>query len=168
MIKPKPQHLYDPINLIALGFGSGLAKRMPGTVGSAVALLLYAAFLSGLSFYSYIIFLLVSFLVGVIACDYSGKVLGDKDHKAIVCDEFVGMWIALISVHHIDISNNTIGWLLLAFVLFRLFDIVKIPPVKKMESLPGGFGAMLDDVVAGFIAAALIIVIQFFFVLNLL
>ena len=79
---------------------------------------------------------------------------GKKDASEVVIDELAGQWIALLVV------PPDWRWWLAAFVLFRIFDIVKPGPVRMSERLPGGFGVMADDVVAGVLAAALLLVVQ--------
>lgn len=136
-------HLLNPVHFIAFGFGSGLSTRAPGTIGSAVALLFYVLFLHTMSDVAYLLWLVCASLLGVVVCSYSARALKVKDHPAIVWDEFVGMWIAVIGIpYHWE-------WLLTGFVLFRLLDILKPPPLRYLESLPGGVGIMLDDIVAG-------------------
>lgn len=145
-------HLTDPVQCLALGFGAGLSRHAPGTVGSLLALLFYVLFLHDFSLSSYIVWIVCTLSLGVVICDYSGRVLGAKDHPAIVWDEFVGMWVALIGL------PLQWQWLLLAFVLFRVLDIFKPPPLGSLERLPHGFGVMLDDFVAGlFVALALLL-----------
>jgi len=142
------QTFSDPVYFLALGFGSGLSKKAPGTCGSLVALLLYVP-LSLLPFWAYIAFVCVAFLLGIYICDGAARKINIKDPGAIVWDEFVGMWITFILVPE--------GWyfLIAGFLLFRLFDIAKPWPVNYLDrQISGGLGIMVDDVAAGLYAFA--------------
>jgi phosphatidylglycerophosphatase A len=138
--------LANPLHLLSLGFGSGLAPRAPGTFGTLVAIPFYLL-LAELDLPFYLVIVAVAFVIGVFLCGYTSKALGVHDHSGIVWDEFVGFWITMIAV--------PLSWqsILLGFVLFRIFDIFKPWPVniadKKMQ---GGFGIMFDDVLAGIYA----------------
>ena len=138
----------DPVQLLAFGFGSGLSPWAPGTIGSAIAIPVYLP-CSGLPLGLYGLFLAVVALVGVWVCGAASRRLGVHDHPGIVWDEFVGMWIALWAVPATPLG---IG---LAFVAFRCFDIVKPWPIGWLDRhTKGGFGIMVDDVVAGLFACA--------------
>ena len=141
-LRPQPGMLLQPLHFLALGMGSGLASRMPGTVGTAVALVLYTGVLSHLSAGQYLLVVAIAAVAGVFICAYTARQL-QGDHPAIVWDEFVGCWIAVIGL------PNDWQWLLAAFLLFRLLDIVKPWPLRWLEKLPGGLGIMLDDIAAG-------------------
>lgn len=136
----------NPRLFLALGFGSGLLPKAPGTFGTLMAVPLYFA-LDMAPFAVYMTLLLLSALVGIYLCDYAGKYLGVSDHGAIVWDEFVGFWIAMILAPP--------GWLWVAFgfIAFRFFDIVKPWPIGWVDrKVKGGLGVMLDDVLAGVMA----------------
>jgi len=136
----------DPVHFFAFGFGSGLAPVAPGTFGSVVGVLL-AYFMLSLSPFSYIALTVVLFLVGVWICDASSKKLGVHDHGGIVWDEIVGIMITFFML------PSGWQWLLLGFCLFRVFDIIKPWPIKLLdEKVDGGFGIMIDDVLAGLFA----------------
>lgn len=142
------QTFTDPVYFLALGLGSGLSKKAPGTCGSFVALVLYLP-LSLLPFWAYITFVGSAFMLGIYICDRAARKMNIKDPGSIVCDEFVGMWITLLLVPE--------GWyfLILGFLLFRLFDIVKPWPVNYLDrKISGGLGIMVDDVAAGLYAFA--------------
>ena len=136
--------------VLALGFGSGLAPRAPGTVGTLAAVpFAWALKLLPLPIFAAII--VASLVFGAWICGRSGTRLGVSDHGAIVWDEFVGFWIAVALV------PNQWGWLLAGFVLFRVFDILKPWPIALLDrKVHGGWGVMLDDVVAGVFAAGLL------------
>lgn len=155
------RRLIDPRYLLALGFGSGLAPRAPGTFGSLAALVLFLP-LSLLPPLWYAVVVVVMFGVGTWVSDFVAKDLAIKDPGMIVIDEFVGLWIALFLL--------PAGWiyLLIGFALFRLFDVLKPWPVSWCdEQLKGGFGIMMDDVVAGIFALGAI-QLGAFFVANVL
>ena len=138
--------LANPLHLLALGFGSGLAPKAPGTFGTLVAIPFYLLF-AGLDLPFYLAILVVAFVIGVFLCDYTSKALGVHDHSGIVWDEFVGFWITMTAV------PLAWQWILLGFVLFRIFDIFKPWPVKLADQkMQGGFGIMIDDVLAGIYA----------------
>ncbi len=135
--------LKDPVLMLAFGFGSGLSPQAPGTVGSLVALALMPL-LALLTDWWYGGVVLVAFLAGVAICGYADRRLAGHDHSGIVWDEFVGLWIALALV------PATWGWWLTGFLLFRCLDILKPWPISVLDrKIPGGFGIMLDDVLAG-------------------
>ena len=143
-----PRLLLNPLHLLSLGFGAGLAPKAPGTWGTAVAVAPYLL-LAQLPMTYYLGALMLAFAVGVFLCGYTSRALGKHDHSGIVWDEFVGFWITMIAV------PPQWYWILLGFVLFRFFDIVKPWPVKVADTrLAGGFGVMFDDVLAGFYALA--------------
>ncbi len=126
-------------------FRIGYFPLAPGTLGSLIAFIAWIL-LPETSIISLIIAISIIFIIGVFSTGFIEKSYKIQDPSYIIIDEWVGMWIALLFV-----TNETI-WLVLSFVLFRLFDILKIYPVNKMEKLNGGMGIMLDDVVAGLYA----------------
>jgi len=138
--------LKHPAHFFAFGFGSGCAPKAPGTAGTALAVLLYLP-LQYLSFSAYLIMLGLSFMIGVWLCGKASKALGVHDHGGIVWDEFVGYWITMIA------APSGWMWVLLGFLLFRLFDIWKPQPIRYLDKhVHGGFGIMIDDVLAGIYA----------------
>ena len=142
---------------LALGFGSGLAPRAPGTFGTLVAVPLAVA-LKQLPVTGQLAVIVLAFLLGVWICDRVGKRLGVTDHGAMVWDEFVGYWLAVLLV------PGSWPWLLAGFVLFRFFDILKPWPIRVLEKrLPGGLGVMFDDVIAGVMAGAVLLLAARFF-----
>ena len=143
--------LSNPIHFLSLGFGSGLSPYAPGTMGTLVAIPLYLL-LSQLELVPYLIIITVGFGIGVWLCDKTSKALGVHDHSGIVWDEFIGYWITMIAIPAV-----TWQWVLTGFLLFRFFDIVKPWPVKLADKrITGGFGIMLDDLLAGLYALACI------------
>lgn len=141
--------LRNPVHLLAFGFGSGCSPKAPGTAGTLMAVPLCLA-LSVLPATYYLMVVVLAFVAGIWICDRTAKTLGVHDHGGIVWDEFVGFWITMFLL--------PISWIsvLLGFVLFRLFDIWKPWPIGWLDrKVSGGFGIMLDDVVAGIYAAIL-------------
>lgn len=135
-----------PAHFLALGFGSGLSPKAPGTAGTLAAFPLYWL-LADHPFYW--IWIAAFLLVGVWACDVTGRDLGVHDHGGMVWDEIAAFLLVL--------PFAPAGWLgaVLAFGLFRLFDIWKPYPIGWLDArVPGGFGVMLDDVLAAGYAIA--------------
>ena len=138
--------LSHPAHFFALGFGSGLAKKAPGTFGTIVGLLLFYA-LSNLTQIWHLPIIAALFFVGIPICSITGKNLGVSDHGAIVWDEIVAMMLILTFV-----PMDWLHWLI-AFLLFRLFDIWKPFPIRQCDAkLKGGFGVMFDDLLAAIYA----------------
>ncbi|MEI6893405.1 MAG: phosphatidylglycerophosphatase A [Colwellia sp.] len=135
--------LTDPIQFLALGFGSGLAPKAPGTFGTLAAVPLFLL-MSGLTPLIYAIVVVIVCVTGVYICGKAAKDVGVHDHGAIVWDEFAGFFITMFMV--------PVSWqsVLVGFVLFRLFDIAKPWPISIADKkLTGGFGIMFDDILAG-------------------
>ncbi|MDO3387219.1 phosphatidylglycerophosphatase A [Gilvimarinus sp. SDUM040013] len=143
---PKPslrQLLTNPNHFFAFGFGSGLAPKAPGTFGTIAALPIYWL-ISDIPVWAYLTVLIVGFAVGVYWCERSSRALGVHDHPGIVWDEFVGYWITMF------LAPSGWQWMLVGFILFRLFDIAKPWPVSLADKkIDGGLGIMVDDVLAG-------------------
>ena len=138
--------LKTPAGLLAFGLGSGLAPKAPGTFGTLAAIPLYLL-LTGLNHWLYLAVVVLAFVLGIYLCDKASRDLGVHDHGGIVWDEFVGLWLTLWLV------PVTWEWVLAGFVLFRFFDIVKPFPIKWLDQkVGGGFGIMIDDVIAGLYA----------------
>jgi phosphatidylglycerophosphatase A len=136
----------NPVHFLAFGLGSGAAPRAPGTFGTLAALLLYLV-LPAMSPFAYALFLLSGFLLGVWICGKTARDIGVHDHGGIVWDEFIGFWLTMF------LSPPGLFWLLSGFVLFRVFDIVKPWPIRWFDRhVHGGFGIMIDDVLAGVMA----------------
>lgn len=137
----------NPLHLLAFGFGSGLAPKAPGTFGTLIGLFFYL-WLQYLPWFSYLLVVLVAFVLGIEICNRVSRDLGVKDHPGIVWDEMVGYWVAMLA------APAGLGWMLLGFVLFRIFDIVKPWPISWADRrVAGGLGIMLDDLLAGIVAA---------------
>lgn len=140
--------LAHPAHFIALGFGSGLPKRAPGTWGTLAALPLFALLhIVGLSNLTIALFCIPVFALGIWAADVTGRALGVSDYGGIVIDEIVAMWLVLCVA-----PPTWLGWIA-AFALFRLFDIVKPWPIRWLDQrVKGGFGVMIDDILAAVFA----------------
>ena len=139
--------LANPIHLLAFGFGAGLSPKAPGTMGTVVAVLIYLV-LPNMPPTIYVGLILLSFVFGIWICGKTAEDLGVHDHGGIVWDEFVGYWVTMF------MAPSGLFWVLLGFVLFRLLDIFKPWPIKWADKeLAGGLGIMLDDVLAGIMAA---------------
>ena len=131
-------------NLISTFFYLGKLPKAPGTWGSLGALLVWSLIPETLLFRSVV--LVITLIVGFIACEITLKQSDDSDPSYIVIDEVVGLWIALLFV------PKTIFLFTFGFVLFRLFDIFKPSFVYSVQSLKGSFGVMLDDIFAGILS----------------
>jgi phosphatidylglycerophosphatase A len=130
-----------------LGFGAGLVPRAPGTAGALAALPLFWWLDQRLAPNDFLILLALLYLVGVWSCDRTARDMGVQDAGAIVWDEIVAFMLVLF------FTPRSMAWQAFAFLLFRLFDIWKPGPVRYVESrFRGGFGIMVDDVIAGFLA----------------
>lgn len=134
-----------PAHVIALGFGAGLVPLAPGTAGTLVAFPMYwllAPYIPALWFVPAVA---VLFVIGIWACELAGRAIGKADHGAIVWDEVVAFLLVLF------FTPAHVAWQAYAFVLFRMFDIFKPPPIRHYDrTLQGGFGVMFDDAIAAF------------------
>ena len=131
---------------------AGLAPRAPGTAGSFLATLLAPFVFLPLSLPWRLVLLLVLFVMGGFAATRAEILLNRQDPGCVVIDELVGQWTAMLCLGSLSPSSGwrDIVFLLVPFVLFRFFDILKPWPVHASESwLPAGWGIMIDDVLAG-------------------
>lgn len=151
----------SPVHFLAFGFGSGLAPIAPGTFGTIAAVLLYllCQSLGLLDLFSYSLITAAMCIVGVWICGKSSEMLGVHDHGGIVWDEFAGFFITMIA------APPGWLWILVGFVLFRLFDILKPWPIKWADQhVDGGLGIMLDDIIAGLASFAVLQIFAYFFI----
>ena len=147
--------LLNPIHLLSLGLGSGLSPKMPGTMGSLVGIGLFLL-LPALAWQTYLSITVIALILGIYLCAETARALKVHDHPAIVWDEIVGIFITLFMV------PKTWPWILLSFVLFRLFDILKPWPISLADKhIKGGLGIMLDDVIAGLFSLLIIQIILY-------
>ena len=151
MIRPRASFmLAHPAHLLALGFGSGLSRVVPGTVGTLFGWfsfhVLSARWPALFTPQLWAMLIIVGFVIGVWACDKTGRALGVPDHGAMVWDEIIAIWLVLLLVTPASFNGE-----LVAFLLFRAFDMTKPPPIRNIERrFKGGFGVMVDDIIAAF------------------
>jgi len=131
--------------LIATGFGSGYTPMAPGTAGSAVGLLLWWP-LSSLSPTVQSIAIALVSLVGVFAATHVARSVGLKDPGIVVVDEIVGMWLSLLAIPFTPVTAA------LGFLLFRVLDVWKPYPARRLELLPDGWGIVADDLMVALYA----------------
>jgi len=137
----------SPTRFLAFGFGSGLAPKAPGTCGTLAAIPVYLL-LMDLALVWYLAVVLVLTLYGVWACGVASKYFDVPDHPGIVWDEIVGFLVTMVA------APAGFIWIVVGFLLFRLFDIWKPWPICLLDRhVHGGLGIMIDDVVAGIFAA---------------
>jgi len=142
--------LSNPLHFLAVGFGSGLAPKMPGTFGTLAAVPL-VAIASLLSPEWFVLVTLLITVIGVKICGQTATDLGVHDHGAIVWDEVAGLFVTFLFIPF------TLSTALAGFLLFRLFDIAKPWPISLLDKrVKGGFGIMIDDIVAGAMACAVL------------
>jgi phosphatidylglycerophosphatase A len=144
---PLSIHLKNPIHLLATGFGSGASPFMPGTAGTLVAIPIYLLMSDFLSVPVYTLVMALMIFFGFWICDVADKAIGIHDHPCIVWDEIVGFLMTMWAIPAYWM------WVLLGFLLFRLFDIWKPFPIRWInDHVPGGVGVVVDDLVAGMMA----------------
>ena len=142
--------LTDPVHFLAFGFGTGLAPFAPGTFGSIPGLILFWLTLD-FGLYVQLSIAVAMTLIGIWICGESARRIGVHDHGGIVWDEIVGMYVTLF------LAPVSVVGFVLAFVLFRIMDIVKPWPIRDLDhSMQGGLGIMLDDLLAALYAALLL------------
>ena len=157
---------------LGIGLGSGLPRRAPGTWGTVGALIVAIPLLS-LGFVPFLIITILACLLGNSICGRTSELMGGHDNPHIVWDEWAGMWLTLLPLSYMGIANGsfwqnitqipTIVAIIIAFILFRFFDIIKPPPIGWADKkVAGGLGIMLDDIIAGVMAAAVWVIIYTF------
>lgn len=147
----RPHDCRDPRVLLATGLGSGFAPRAPGTVGSVVALPIWWFALAGLPFGVQAAVVAVAIVAGIWVVDGACRRAGIEDDQHIVLDEWLGVSVALLA------CPRALAPALLGLVLFRAFDIVKPWPISWVDRrVGGGLGVVLDDVLAGVLAACVL------------
>ena len=148
--------LTDPVHFLAFGFGTGLAPFAPGTFGSIPGLILFWLTLD-FGLYVQLSIAVAMALIGIWICGESARRIGVHDHGGIVWDEIVGMYVTLF------LAPVSVVGFVLAFVLFRIMDIVKPWPIRDLDhSMQGGLGIMLDDLLAALYAALLLVLYGWF------
>jgi phosphatidylglycerophosphatase A len=132
----------NPIHFIAFGFGSGAVPFAPGTFGTLMAIPLYYV-MQDLSLITYLLITLAIIIFGTWVSHVTEKDLGVPDHSGIVIDEIAGYLVTMIA------APKGWLWIVLGFILFRIFDIWKPFPIRYLDQhVPGGAGIMLDDIIA--------------------
>lgn len=134
---------------IATGLGVGFFPLFPGTVGSLFGLLLFLL-LQHLSATTFMLFLCFLFALGVYSSHLSESFFKKKDASEIVIDEIVAVLLVLF------LLPSSLSWWIAGFISFRFFDILKPPPIRIFERLPGGWGVMIDDLIAAGYALGLL------------
>ena len=147
-------NLKDPFHFAATLGGIGMIPIAPGTFGSIAAWIIFVYLSHFTSIINMLILTILFFILSIWICNNASKDLENKDHKSIVIDELVGMWIALLPVLFIANSQyERIVYALAALIFFRLFDILKPFPISYFDkNYKNGFGIVIDDAVSGLIA----------------
>ena len=152
-----PFNLKDPVHVLSVGFGSGLLKPAPGTWGTIAAALIYFFALRHLPPMYFYLLVAITAAAGIYICGKPARDVGTHDHSAIVWDEFVGYWLTIAIAMLYTGNHLHVYWLLLGFVLFRFFDIVKPFPIGLLDKkVHGGVGIMLDDIIAAIYAGIIL------------
>jgi phosphatidylglycerophosphatase A len=148
--------LTNPLYFVATLGGIGLIRFAPGTFGSIFAWFLFIYYSHFLNMIFSTIFV---FFFAIFVCEQVSKDLEQKDDKSIVIDELVGMWVALLpAVYFADTQFERTTIAILAFILFRAFDILKPFPISYFDQrFKNGFGIVIDDVMAGIITLLILI-----------
>ena len=150
----KCPNLKNPFHLLATLGGIGMVPIAPGTFGSITAWIIFVYLSHFISMINMLILTILFFILSIWICSEASKDLENKDHKSIVIDELVGMWIALLPV--LIIANSQYErtvYALAALIMFRFFDILKPFPISYFDkNYKNGFGIVIDDVISGLIA----------------
>ena len=157
----------SPLDYVALAiatYGVGFLPLAPGTWGSLVAVGIYLLLRSQFLYLGPVTFTAIQLVVlvivtvsGIWAASQVERITGRKDPGKVVVDEVAGQLISLLPVVLVPVDGSWKALVIVSFILFRLFDIVKPYPARRMERLHGGLGIMCDDLVAGVYAAALVL-----------
>ncbi|MBI0427080.1 phosphatidylglycerophosphatase A [Psychrobacter sp. NG27] len=156
---------------LGIGLGSGLPRRAPGTWGTVGGLVIAIPLMS-LGFIPFLILTILSCIFGIWICGRTSELMQGHDDPHIVWDEWSGIWITLLPFSYMGVATTnfwqdvsqelSIFAIVIAFILFRFFDIIKPPPIGWADKkVAGGLGIMLDDIIAGIMAAVLWIVVMF-------
>lgn len=142
--------LSHPAHILAQGFGSGLSPLVPGTVGTLLAWLSFQVLSARWPLLftpmNWAIIIAAGFVAGIWACRRTGLDLGIADHGSMVWDEIIAFWLVMLLLMPADFATQ--AW---AFLWFRFFDMLKPAPIRYFDRrIKGGFGVMLDDIVASF------------------
>lgn len=152
---PMPEGVFEkPLYFIAFGFGTGIIPFAPGTFGTLFAVFLYSL-LPALSFSSHLIITTIITVLSIFICDKVSREIELHDHPGMCLDEFPGFFVSMLFA--------PTGWigLVAAFLLFRIFDIIKPWPINWIDkNVHGGFGMVLDDVLAGVYVSIIFVMIS--------
>ncbi len=151
------------IYAIATVCGAGYFPKMPGTFTSLIAGLA-ALYLLSLSPFMFVFIIVLTTLLGIFVTGEANRLAGTKDKTMFSLDEVPGQWIALLPLFTIE--RNHVLFMLIGFALFRFFDIKKPGIIGRSESVPGGLGVMLDDIISGVLAGICLQIIIFFFTIT--
>lgn len=147
--------LTSPVLWLATGFGAGLSPWAPGTVGTALGILIFLGLLH-VSMATYLLLVVLGFALGTWLCSVAARVLDEHDHPAVVWDEVIGYLLTMLPVIWLHLPATS-PVLLAGFVLFRVFDILKPWPISWVDQrMTNGFGGMADDALAGLAAAVVL------------
>ena len=159
--------MINKFNLLFLTlFYIGKIKRAPGTVASLVTCIFFLISINYLSLFTIFIFTLLVFLYSFVAINISYEIFNSKDPQEIVIDEFLGQMLPLLAfpIYEILYTTSKLTYCVLAFILFRFFDIIKPFPISYIDNnTNGALGILLDDIVAGIFTIIIMIIIFFFF-----
>ena len=147
--------------IIATGFGSGYFPKAPGTAGAVLATLLWLGMSFILTFSQLLLVTALLIVLFTFLGAWSSGVMETywgEDPAKVVIDEMVGVWIPLLAVNN-ENKYNYIFYALVALLLFRLFDIFKPLGIRKMEAIKGGWGIMLDDILAGIYSLLVLLIL---------
>ncbi|SPX85457.1 phosphatidylglycerophosphatase A family protein [Moraxella ovis] len=153
---------------LGIGLGSGLPKKAAGTWGTVGGLIIALPMLL-LGFWGFLIITIIGCLIGSYICGKTSDLMNTHDDPHIVFDEWVGMWIALLPIvflmdyKALDAFTlmNILLYIIMPFILFRFFDIIKPFPIKWVDkNVSGGFGILIDDILAGIMSAVVMLVIM--------
>lgn len=144
-----------PAHIIASFFGSGVIRPAPGTWGTLAGWIVFVLLQSWIAYSAWFFIVAVTFFLGAWACQKTAEDLGVEDHGSVVIDEVFAIWLVL------SLMPPALGWQAAAFVVFRFFDIVKLPPADYFDTkMKNGFGVMLDDAIAALYAWIVLVAAQ--------
>jgi len=148
LIPPLPEKIWqDPLYFIAFGLGSGAMPIAPGTFGTLMAIPFYLLLQQILPLVGYISFVVLFIVVSSWLCEHISREINIHDHPRMCIDEFAGFFVTMIH------APRGWLWIIIGFLLFRIFDIWKPWPIRFLdEKIHGGFGIVFDDVAAGIYA----------------
>lgn len=152
---PIPEEVWqNPLYFFAFGFGSGAMPFAKGTFGTLLAIPFYLM-LKPLPLGYYLSFVIIFIILSALASDIVSRKIREHDHPGMCIDEFAGFFVTMIAAPPAPV------WILIGFLLFRFFDIIKPWPIKFIdENVGGGFGMVLDDVVAGIFSCLIIQILK--------